>query len=97
VDILLGLEAPKVGTKVSALARWRGEALTETSGTGLTGFVDPDQMSNPSWTVDLRVVQPVRERFELYMDVFNLTDERFVDSYVVRGRTFLVGLRGRFD
>jgi hypothetical protein len=29
--------------------------------------------------------------------VFNLTDERFVDSYVVRGRTVLVGLRGSFD
>jgi outer membrane receptor for ferrienterochelin and colicins len=96
VDALLGFEVPRARTRVAALARWRGEAITETSGTGLVSFGSPEK-SDPSLTIDLRVVQPIGEtRFQLYADLFNVTDERVVDSYVVRGRTLFVGLRGSF-
>lgn len=96
VDALLGLEVPWTRTQIATLARWRGEALTETSGTGLATFTSLEE-SDPSVTVDLRVVQPIGEtRFQLYADLFNVTDERVVDSYVVRGRTLFVGLRGAF-
>lgn len=96
VDGLVGVELPWTGTRLAALARWRGEALTETSGTGLASFTSLEE-SNPSWVVDLRLVQPLGESgLELYADLFNATDERVVDSNVVRGRTWFVGLRGRF-
>lgn len=96
VDALLGLEVPRARTRIAALARWRDSALTERSGTGLSAFTAPEK-SDASWQVDLRVVQPIGETgFELYADLFNLTDERIVDSYVVRGRTLFVGLRGAF-
>jgi hypothetical protein len=42
-------------------------------------------------------VQPLRSGLELYADLLNVGDERVVDSYVVRGRTLFVGLRGAFD
>lgn len=96
VDGLVGVELPWTGTRLAALARWRGEALTETSGTGGLGFASLEE-SDPSLVVDLRLVQPLGPSgFELYADLFNATDERVVDSYVVRGRTWFVGLRGRF-
>jgi outer membrane receptor protein involved in Fe transport len=96
VDALLGVELPWTRTRVAALARWRGPALTETSGTGSFGFVSLEK-SDPSLILDLRLVQPLGDRgLELYADLFNATDERVVDSYVVRGRTVFVGLRGRF-
>lgn len=96
VDGLVGVEIPWTGTQLAALARWRGEALIEASGTGSVSFVS-DAQSDPSLVVDLRVVQPLGETgFELYADLFNATDERVVDSNVVRGRTWFVGLRGRF-
>jgi outer membrane receptor protein involved in Fe transport len=96
VDLLLGLEAPRTATRLAVLARWRGAALTETSGTGLLSFGSFEE-STPSWQIDLRLVQPVRPGFELYADLFNATDERVVDSYAVRGRTAFVGLRLAFD
>src|SRR5690606_17628056 len=96
VDAQLGLVVPRLETRITALARWRDEALTETSGTGLASFGSL-ALSDPSWIVDLRVAQPVGDRFEVYADVLNATDERIVDSYVVRGRTFFLGVRGRFD
>lgn len=96
VDLLAGFELPRARTRVTALGRWRGEALTETTGTGSCSFASLEA-SDPSFTLDLRLVQPLGETpFELYADLFNLTDERIVDSYVVRGRTWFVGLRGRF-
>jgi outer membrane receptor protein involved in Fe transport len=96
VDGLVGIELPWTGTRLAALARWRGEALTETSGTGLVSFASLEE-SDPSLVVDLRLVQPLGSTdFELYADLFNATDERVVDSNVVRGRTWFVGLRGRF-
>jgi outer membrane receptor for ferrienterochelin and colicins len=95
VDLLAGFEAPWIGTKLAVIARWRGEALTETSGTGLLSFGTLEK-SSPSWQVDLRLVQPIRDGFELYADLFNATDERVVDSYAVRGRTAFVGVRARF-
>jgi outer membrane receptor protein involved in Fe transport len=96
VDLSAAFELPRIGTRVRAQARWRGEALRERSGTGQFAFVDPEP-TNPSWTVDLRIVQPLRSGLELYADLLNVGDERVVDSYVVRGRTLFVGLRGAFD
>lgn len=96
VDLLAGVEVPRLRTRLAALGRWRGEALVERSGTGSCSFASLDE-SDPSFVLDLRLVQPLgATRFELYADLFNVTDERIVDSYVVRGRTLFVGLRGRF-
>lgn len=96
VDLHVGVALPWTDTRIQALARWRGEALQEGSGTGLFSFVTPES-TNSSWTVDLRVVQPLRSGLELYVDLFNVGDERVVDSNLVRGRTLFVGLRGHFD
>ncbi len=96
VDAELGVELPVVATRVSAQARWRGRALTETSGTGLLSFGTAER-SDPSLVIDLRLVQPLGRHLELYADLFNATNERIVDSYVVRGRTAFVGLRARFE
>ncbi len=87
---------PVTQTEVSIRARWRDRALIETSGTGLLSFGTLER-SDPSLTVDARLTQPLGDDFALYLDINNLTDERFVDSYVVRGRTFFVGMRARFD
>lgn len=95
-DALLGVSVPWSETRLSAQARWRGRALTETSGTGLLGFATTEN-SDPSWIVDLRLVQPLAWGMELYADVFNVNDERVVDSYVVRGRSFFGGLRVRIE
>ena len=96
VDLLAGVELPRVRTRVAALGRWRGEALTERSGTGSCSFASLER-SDPSFVLDLRLVQPLgASGVDLYVDLFNVTDEDVVDSYAVRGRTLFVGLRGRF-
>ena len=96
VDVGMTVQAPRTGTRLTALGRWRGKALTETSGTGLLSFGTLDT-SDPSFVLDLRLIQPLKYGFELYGDIFNVTDERVVDSYVVRGRTFFIGVRGSFN
>ncbi len=93
VDALLQLDVPKLDASIALTGRWRSGALTETSGTGLIGFTS-NRKSDDSFVLDLRVVQPLPYRLALFADVFNVTDERVVDSYVVRGRSFFVGLRG---
>lgn len=95
VDARLRLEAPVTETALVVRARWRGRALVERSGTGLLGFTQPEY-SDPSLIVDARLSQPISERMELYVDGWNLTDERVVDSIAVRGRSFLVGMRVRY-
>ena len=95
VDLRLELEAPRFGTLLTTQARFRSAALTETSGTGGLGFGSPEK-SQPSWTVDLRIEQPIGANAAIYADLFNISDERFVDSYIVRGRTFFVGVRATF-
>jgi outer membrane receptor for ferrienterochelin and colicin len=96
VDLTLGLEAPHTGTRLTTLARFRSSALTETSGTGLLGFGSPEK-SQPSWTVDLRVEQPIGPNYAIYADVYNVSDQRIVDSYIVRGRSFFIGVRATFQ
>ena len=101
VDTRLTLEAPVTETILTVRTRWRSSAPIETSGTGLLSFTT-DKYSDPSWNVDIRVVQPVffsplKGRVSLFFDLYNATDNRFIDSYVVRGRTFLAGLRATFD
>jgi outer membrane receptor for ferrienterochelin and colicins len=95
-DLSTTLRLPRTETALTLNARWRGEAVSETSGTGLLGFGSPEE-TKPSWVFDLRVLQPVRSWLDLYVDLDNLGDERVVDSYPVRGRTVFVGLRARFD
>jgi outer membrane receptor for ferrienterochelin and colicin len=96
VDTFLSLTAPRIDTVLTVQTRWRDTAATETSGTGLLGFASPDR-SDPSVVVDLRLLQPLYEGISLFVDVYNVSDTRIVDSYVVRGRSFLVGLRGSFQ
>ncbi len=96
VDLRLELEAPRFGTLLTTQARFRSAALTETSGTGGLGFGSPEK-SQPSWTVDLRLEQPIGANAAVYADVFNISDQRFVDSYIVRGRTFFLGVRATFQ
>lgn len=93
------LTAPRIQTALTARGQWRGPALIEPSGTGLLSFASGEE-SNSSFTLDLRLRQPL-ERWldhpiELFTDVHNVTDNRVIDSYVVRGRSFVIGLRGRF-
>jgi outer membrane receptor for ferrienterochelin and colicins len=88
---------PKLRTRLGATAHWRGRSLRETSGTGLATFVDADEKTDHEWTLDLRLSQPIGDRFEAFVDVRNVTDRRVVDSYQIRGRSFFVGLRANFD
>jgi len=95
-DLTSTVRVPRLETALTLQVRWRGQAVSETSGTGLLGFGSP-QKTSPSWIFDLRVLQPVRSWLDLYVDFDNLGDERVVDSYPVRGRTVFVGLRARID
>jgi outer membrane receptor for ferrienterochelin and colicins len=95
-DLATTFRVPRTETAFTFEARWRGHAASETLGTGLLGF-GSDEETPASWIFDLRVLQPLRRGIELYVDFENLGDERVVDSYPVRGRTFFVGLRARFD
>ena len=96
---VLSLTAPVLDTVLTARGQWRGRAVIERSGTGLAGFAT-NQESNSSFELDLRLRQPLRpwldHDVDLFVDVQNATDNRVIDSYVVRGRSFLIGLRGRF-
>lgn len=88
------LTAPRYQTELSAAARWRGEAIPEGSGTGLLSFADASKRTDPSFLLDLRLVQPLLPWLEVYVDLQNVTDERVIDSFAVRGRTVFAGVRG---
>jgi len=88
------LTAPRFDSQLTVAARWRGEAIPESSGTGLLSFADASQRTDPSLQLDVQLVQPLLPWLELYAAVFNATDERVVDSFSVRGRTFFAGVRG---
>jgi len=81
--------------ELSTVARFRGAALRETSGTGLAGFTSTEHTSS-SWVVDVRLQLPIAEVVTLNFDVRNLTDEMTIDSYEIRGRSFFAGLRYRW-
>lgn len=91
--------APVTETVLTLRGQWRDRALIERSGTGLVSFSTP-AYSNTSIDLDLRILQPLDRWIGLdadaFVDVSNLTDNRVIDSYVVRGRSFLFGIRGRF-
>jgi len=95
-DSRVTLRSPWTDTEITMRTRWRSSAIIEGSGTGLLGFAT-QRRSDPSVTVDLRASQPLPWGFTLFADVTNVTDNRFVDSYVVRGRSFFIGLRSSFD
>lgn len=81
--------------QLGGVARYRSEALAETSGTGLAGFTS-NERTRPSWVADLRLTLPVADSFTLNFDVRNLTNEETVDSYEIRGRSYYAGLRVRW-
>lgn len=95
VDGSLSVTLPVVETVVTGRVRWSGPALIERSGTGLLSFVSTDY-SNSSLDVDLRALQPIGDHIEFYFDLYNVTNNRVVDSYVVRGRSYFAGVRFRF-
>lgn len=96
VDASLTLTAPFTETAVTGRMRWRGPALIEQSGTGLLSFVTNDY-SQASMAVDVRVVQPIWSSIQFFFDAYNVADNRIVDSYVVRGRSYFAGLRFLFE
>ncbi|HEU4429221.1 MAG TPA: TonB-dependent receptor, partial [Myxococcota bacterium] len=96
VDWRLRALVPRTRTSLALTGLWRGEAVTETSGTGLVSFSNPDALSDPSLLLGSRVTQLIGERFELFIDVDNWLDERVQDSYAIRGRTVFGGVRVRF-
>ncbi len=93
------LTAPVTNTALTARGQWRSRALIERTGTGLGSFATGEE-SNTSFTLDMRLQQPVEQWLgcdvEIFTDVQNVTDNRVIDSYVVRGRAFLIGIRGHF-
>jgi hypothetical protein len=93
------MTAPWIGTILTARAEWRDRALIENSGTGLLSFATGAE-SDTSFQLDFRVVQPldalVHHRIDVFADLQNATDNRVIDSYVVRGRSFFVGLKWNF-
>lgn len=93
IDATIAARVPRLETSLALTGRWRGRAIVEGSGTGLLSFADSQQTSDPSLVLDLRVTQPLRKGFDLYVDFQNLTNEEAVDSYAIRGFTFFVGLR----
>lgn len=99
VNGTLMLTAPITDTQLTARGQWRSRALIERSGTGSGSFATGAE-SNTSFTLDMRLQQPVERwlgrNVEIFADVQNATDNRVIDSYVVRGRAFLIGIRGSF-
>jgi outer membrane receptor for ferrienterochelin and colicins len=93
VDVEAAFEIPPWDTRLVARARWRDSAIAEGSGTGLASFADPRQRTDPSLVIDLRLLQPLGERLALFLDVENASDEESVDSYEIRGRRLMVGVR----
>lgn len=96
---VLILTAPVTGTSLTTRGQWRDRALIERSGTGLGSFAT-DEESNTSFELDMRLRQPLDRwlghGIEVFTDLQNVTDNRVIDSYVVRGRSFLIGIRGHF-
>ncbi|MEZ4352153.1 MAG: TonB-dependent receptor [Myxococcota bacterium] len=94
------VELPVTDTVVTVRGQWRDRAILEGSGTGLVSFA-LDAESNTAFDLDLRLQQPLERwlgaKLVLFADVNNVTDNRVIDSYVVRGRSFFLGLRGEFD
>lgn len=93
------LTSPRWQTALTVRGQWRDRAVIERSGTGLSSFATGEE-SNTSFELDLRLRQPLdpwlARSLELFADVQNATDNRVIDSNVVRGRAFLIGVRGRF-
>jgi outer membrane receptor for ferrienterochelin and colicin len=92
VDFEAFYRTPRTDTGLTARGRWRSSAPIETSGTGLLGFASTER-SDPSLQIDFRVEQPITDRISIYADFYNVTDQRVIDSYVVRGRAFFGAMR----
>jgi len=95
----LRLTMPVVMTGITLRGTWRDRAIIEQSGTGLLSFATNEE-SNTSFEMDLRVTQPLEKwlgrQVEVFADVKNVTDNRVINSNVVRGRSFFAGVRASF-
>jgi outer membrane receptor for ferrienterochelin and colicins len=92
VSTTLAVRAPRTETELTLTGVWRSPAIIETSGTGIASFAGIEK-SHRSLVINARVAQPLRSGVEVYVDLQNLTGEKAVDSYAIRGFTFFVGLR----
>lgn len=92
IDFEAFYRVPWSGTGLTTRGRWRSPAPIETSGTGLLGFASSVR-SEESFQIDFRVEQPLGDHVGVYADFYNVTDQRVVDSYVVRGRAFFGAMR----
>lgn len=96
----LKLTAPVWDTVLTVRGQWRDRAIVEGSGTGLLSFA-LDAESDTSIDLDFRLLQPLEKLvgypIDFFADLQNATDNRVVDSNVVRGRSFLMGLKWNFE
>lgn len=95
----LVLRAKRTGTSLTVRASWRDRAFVEGTGTGLPSFTTTDR-SRDSFDVDARINQDLEpligKNVRLFVQGNNLNDNRVVDSYRVRGRTFVGGIEARW-
>jgi len=95
----LVLRAKDWGTTVTVRASWRDRAFVERTGTGIASFTTTDR-SRDSFDVDARLRQSLEHLVGADITIFaqanNLTDNRVVDSYRVRGRSFVAGAEVRW-
>ena len=95
----LVLRAKDYGTTVTVRASWRDRAFIEGIGTGTASFTTTDR-SRDSFDVDARLRQSLEHLVGADIVLFaqgnNLTDNRVVDSYRVRGRSFVAGAEVRW-
>ncbi len=95
----LVLRAEDYGTTLTLRASWRDRAFMEGTGTGTASFTTTAR-SRDSFDVDARVRQSLEHLLGADVTLFaqgnNLTDNRVVDSYRVRGRSFVAGAEVRW-
>jgi outer membrane receptor protein involved in Fe transport len=95
------LTSPWYGTQLTTALRYRSGVIPERSGTGLITFADGSDLTDPSYQLDFRLVQPLVQpwfgELRIYVDALNVTDERREDSYAIRGRSFVAGVSGTFE
>ncbi|MCR9094191.1 MAG: TonB-dependent receptor [bacterium] len=93
------LRAKKIGTSLTVRASWRDRAFVEGTGTGLPSFTTTDK-SRDSFDCDARINQDLEPLLgadiRLFFQGNNLNDNRVVDSYRVRGRSFVGGVEARW-
>lgn len=92
----LVLRSKNTGTTFTTRASWRDQALVEGSGTGSASFTT-NVRSRDSFDVDAQIRQTIPGvDVDLFIQGSNLSDNRILDSYRVRGRSFVGGIEARW-